>query len=828
MLIIGLVVVTIGYESAVEYLEESIFTEGVSRLLMQKMIRELAVLGFVSFTATVILQFVVMIEETKLTFEYSHVLMFITAVFFAIEIAVISNNLPTILEDLERKDEVESEHVLIHETSHWFDPRYNKGDGPMTCAVKRWWSGSFLNRQMHHVVDLSRLKVLRFHFMARHELLAQRKFQWSRYLSRSMEIEIENLIEINWRTWIVLILVLATTLPIHLNSRFSLCAFVVGGWVLLLVEVAVLVVANDAIDHLNMNGHLQRRSAEYHYRVSSGPQQKKIRSVFEVVQMISDTGAADDEDDEHLPQLARVRKEELQIAIRATKTPTLVAQIHEVHQKLFEACPDHGEHFKPKVSLRLLPYCIQSVLLVQCMYQALILTMLGRNVFIAFGHTNILQAISVLVLMWLPTSIMSFLITPRVLRSYSIAASAVQVRREILNHMSDAHTEEGDYSAATQALEMLSHAKLSQAELHDEELVRARVKDLTRLGEMKWRYRVVEEGQSPRDDAINVLTEAKELMESHVKLNERASNATLSSEWGAEMAEVCQGLALARLIFNTHRGEDSEIESLLKQAQGLREAAGLRAEMAETLNGLGSLKEKQRAFSDAEQYYTKSLEIRRLLPEGDDRGKSREQSIAQSLTSIGKLFLAMSDEEKVDSDAGRKSRQNFLAKALESLKAAKDAYTKGFHDGHPKVAWALEGLANVLEKSGDLRGAQGAWSEAIAIRRNLQLKDNKKEMFTKEMKEDEEKMKAIEKKRSAIKGKLRLITARSRDTPSPAPAEHADQVPDLPSPPPVGRYGQRSLEDLKSRASVSARNLYQDARRRSVVAEGMAVGTVEL
>ena len=167
------------------------------------------------------------------------------------------------------------------------------------------------------------------------------------------------------------------------------------------------------------------------------------------------------------------------------------------------------------------------------------------------------------------------------------------------------------------------------------------------------------------------------------------------------------------------------------------------------------LKEKQRAFSDAEQYYTKSLEIRRLLPEGDDRGKSREQSIAQSLTSIGKLFLAMSDEEKVDSDAGRKSRQNFLAKALESLKAAKDAYTKGFHDGHPKVAWALEGLANVLEKSGDLRGAQGAWSEAIAIRRNLQLKDNKKEMFTKEMKEDEEKMKAIEAERERERAWMR-------------------------------------------------------------------------
>ena len=35
--------------------------------------------------------------------------------------------------------------------------------------------------------------------------------------------------------------------------------------------------------------------------------------------------------------------------------------------------------------------------------------------------------------------------------------------------------------------------------------VRDKVRDLLKLGEMKWRYRVVEEEQSPRDEAIKVL-----------------------------------------------------------------------------------------------------------------------------------------------------------------------------------------------------------------------------------------------------------------------------------------------------------------------------------
>lgn len=46
--------------------------------------------------------------------------------------------------------------------------------------------------------------------------------------------------------------------------------------------------------------------------------------------------------------------------------------------------------------------------------------------------------------------------------------------------------------------------KLADDDLCNPKLVRAKVRDLTKLGELKWRYRVVEEGNNPRDEAIKV------------------------------------------------------------------------------------------------------------------------------------------------------------------------------------------------------------------------------------------------------------------------------------------------------------------------------------
>jgi hypothetical protein len=44
MLLIGLIVVTIGYEQAVDLLQEHVFNSGIGKLLLGKMVRELTIL----------------------------------------------------------------------------------------------------------------------------------------------------------------------------------------------------------------------------------------------------------------------------------------------------------------------------------------------------------------------------------------------------------------------------------------------------------------------------------------------------------------------------------------------------------------------------------------------------------------------------------------------------------------------------------------------------------------------------------------------------------------------------------------------------------------
>ena len=64
---------------------------------------------------------------------------------------------------------------------------------------------------------------------------------------------------------------------------------------------------------------------------------------------------------------------------------------------------------------------------------------------------------------------------------------------------------QGDYQHAGEVLELAMTQTLTEAELGSEQKLRARLKDLLKLAEMKWRYRVVEKGQSPRDEALKAL-----------------------------------------------------------------------------------------------------------------------------------------------------------------------------------------------------------------------------------------------------------------------------------------------------------------------------------
>ena len=121
--------------------------------------------------------------------------------------------------------------------------------------------------------------------------------------------------------------------------------------------------------------------------------------------------------------------------------------------------------------------------------------------------------------------------------------------------------------------------------------------------------------------------------------------------WAKELSECCQGLALARLIFNgNNREEDAEIDRYLQQALKLRVALKGEGEplLADTQNSLGALAQKQKKFSNAEGWYLKSLKTREDLNAATVKEvQEQQQFLAQSYTSLGNLYSDMTEYDKV-------------------------------------------------------------------------------------------------------------------------------------------------------------------------------------
>ena len=69
------------------------------------------------------------------------------------------------------------------------------------------------------------------------------------------------------------------------------------------------------------------------------------------------------------------------------------------------------------------------------------------------------------------------------------------------------------------------------------------------------------------------------------------------------------------------------------------------------------------------------------------------------------------------------------------MEAAKEAYVNGFHESHPKVAWAMEGLAKIYASQGKIDLALAEYESAAAIRRSLQAKIPERELFQSELNE---------------------------------------------------------------------------------------------
>merc|ERR1719359_2679710 len=72
-------------------------------------------------------------------------------------------------------------------------------------------------------------------------------------------------------------------------------------------------------------------------------------------------------------------------------------------------------------------------------------------------------------------------------------------------------------------------------------------------------------------------------------------------------------------------------------------------------------------------------------------------------------------------------------RALEYLLSAEEMYMRGFTENHPKVAWALEGIAKVHHQRGDLRQSAMFFEKAIALRKQIQDSGNGKKLFVEEL-----------------------------------------------------------------------------------------------
>ena len=204
----------------------------------------------------------------------------------------------------------------------------------------------------------------------------------------------------------------------------------------------------------------------------------------------------------------------------------------------------------------------------------------------------------------------------------------------------------------------------------------------------------------------------------------------------------------------------------LAQREELRDAA----KMAETLNSIGALRQKQKSYKDAEANFVKSLELRRQGGggEGGDE-KAVAQAVAQSLTSLGTLlYLAMADEcDPKDTGEGasaervaerKRLHRSHLGLALKHLRGAKEAYVRGFSENHPKVAWALEGLAKAYQTNGEYREAQTAWEAAIAIRNQAQEASTGKQLFSAELERAHQSKASLESKRAEARGRFQLAS----------------------------------------------------------------------
>lgn len=193
-------------------------------------------------------------------------------------------------------------------------------------------------------------------------------------------------------------------------------------------------------------------------------------------------------------RLAHIRMSELTAAVRTCNTPSLMKSTMAEMQNLRDVARSNGsENLKQAVAdttddgeeaeggmafqrpggleLVLLPSVLQLLLIMSCMLQALVITLLGRQAILVFSEEGgeeggdsegesalnfqgVVRGGAAIVGMLFPTALMTTFLTPPVIKNYALAYATAHKQPDVLQELQTEYMQTGDYAAANQALEV--------------------------------------------------------------------------------------------------------------------------------------------------------------------------------------------------------------------------------------------------------------------------------------------------------------------------------------------------------------------------------------
>lgn len=275
-MLVVLVIVTIGFEKGSEALEEAVGEHCIERELLDKMFKELTILGFVAFSATMLIQaeMLPLTHGQHLCFEFAHVLMFTTAIFYAKEIFLVAGMLKGIKLKFEDYDDTPNQAVLDKQLNRYGNrtdevPAILYQPVPFKLAMSRHYEHLMSVFSRHEQVVV--FKSLKFHFLGFNGLLGTR-FDIADYIHNCSKHHVGEMIEIGLEAWSTLLAILCIGLAgtwfeaqatdeaplVHVGTLL----FILWGFLLMLGEVVLLMVTKDNLSQMTEKNHHIRTEME--------------------------------------------------------------------------------------------------------------------------------------------------------------------------------------------------------------------------------------------------------------------------------------------------------------------------------------------------------------------------------------------------------------------------------------------------------------------------------------------------------------------------------------------------------------------------------------